>query len=85
VGSGRFPQWWILLGAFAKRHRQVLNELLGTEFGRTQSDLTFRRRLAELDVSGFDTLLRDWMAAKPVVAEELDTLVCVANAARLYR
>jgi hypothetical protein len=27
-------------------------------------------------VSGFETLLRDWMAAQPGVAEELDTLVC---------
>jgi hypothetical protein len=27
-------------------------------------------------VTGFETLLRDWMAAQPGVAEELDTLVC---------
>ncbi|MGL6134261.1 MAG: hypothetical protein ACRC1L_08760, partial [Prochlorococcaceae cyanobacterium] len=26
--------------------------------------------------AGFETLLRDWMAAQPGVAEELDTLVC---------
>jgi hypothetical protein len=46
-----FPQWWMLLVAilsilsgqgslvgmerFAKRHRQTLNELLGTDFGRS--------------------------------------------------
>ena len=27
-------------------------------------------------MTGFETLLCDWMAAQPGVAEELDTLVC---------
>jgi hypothetical protein len=88
----RFPQWWMLLVAilailsnegslvgmerFAKRHRQTLNELLGTDFGRSPSDSTFRLLLAQLDVAAFETLLRDWMAAQPGVAEGLDTLVC---------
>ncbi|QPN60274.1 ISAs1 family transposase [Synechococcus sp. CBW1002] len=88
----RFPQWWMLLVAilailsgqgslvgmerFAKRHRQTLNELLGTDFGKSPSDSTFRLLLAQLDVAGFETLLRDWMAAQPGVAEGLDTLVC---------
>ncbi len=88
----RFPQWWMLLVAilailsgqgslvgmerFAKRHRQTLNELLGTDFGKSPSDSTFRLLLAQLDVEGFETLLRDWMAAQPGVAEGLDTLVC---------
>jgi len=88
----RFPQWWMLLVAilsilsgqgslvgmerFAKRHRQTLNELLGTDFAKSPSDSTFRLLLAQLDVAGFETLLRDWMAAQPGVAEELDTLVC---------
>ena len=57
-------------------NRQTLNELLGTEFGKAPSDSTFRLLLAQLDVPGFETLLRDWMAAQPGVAEELDTLVC---------
>ena len=61
---------------FAKRHRQTLNEVLGTDFGKSPSDSTFRLLLALLDVPGFETLLRDWMAAQPGVAEELDTLVC---------
>jgi hypothetical protein len=81
----RFPQWWMLLMAilsilsgqgllvgmerFAKRHRQTLNEQLGTDFGKSPSDSTFR-------------LLRDWMAAQPGVAEELETLVCDGNALR---
>ena len=50
----RFPQWWMLLVAilsilsgqgslvgmerFAKRHRQTLNELLGSDFGKSPSD-----------------------------------------------
>ena len=88
----RFPQWWMLLVAilstqsgqgslvrmerFAKRHRQTLNELLGTDFGKSPSDSTFRLLLAQLDVPGFQCLLRDWMAAQPGVTEELDTLVC---------
>ena len=78
----RFPQWWMLLVAilsivsgqgslvgmerFAKRHRQTLNELLGTDFGKSPSDSTFRLLLAQLDVQSFERLLRDWMSAQPV-------------------
>lgn len=88
----RFPQWWMLLVAilailsgqgslvgmerFAKRHRQVLNELLGTDFDKTPSDSTFRLLLAQLDGDAFEALLKGWMAAQPGVAEGLDTLVC---------
>jgi hypothetical protein len=77
----RFPQWWLLLVAilsilsgqgslvgmerFAKRHSQTLNDLLGTDFGRLPSDSTFRLLLAQLDVPGVESLLRDWMAAQP--------------------
>ena len=61
---------------FAKRHRQTHNELLGTDFGKSPSEPTFRLLLAQLDVPGFDNLLRDWMAAQPAVTKELDTLVC---------
>jgi len=87
----RFPQWWMLLVAilsilsgqgslvgmerFAKRHRETLNELLGTDFGKSPSDSTFRLLLAQLDVAGFESLLRDWMTVQPGVAE-LDTLIC---------
>ena len=65
----RFPQWWMLLVAilsilsgqgslvgmerFAKRHRQTLNELLGTDFGKSPSDSTFRLLLAQLDIDHF--------------------------------
>ncbi len=88
----RFPQWWMLLVAilailsnagslvgierFARRHRQVLNELLGTDFGKEPSDSTFCLLLSQLDVAGFETLLRQWMSAQSGVAEGLDTLVC---------
>ena len=68
-----FPQWWMLLVAilailsgegsllgmerFAKRHRQALNELLGTHVAKPPSDSTFRLLLAQLDVARFEGLL----------------------------
>ncbi len=64
------------IGRFARRHRQVLNEVLGTDFGKEPSDSTFRLLLSQLDVAGFETLLRQLMSAQPGVAEGLDTLVC---------
>ena len=70
----RFPEWWMLLVAIlsilsgqgslvgmersAKRHRQTLNEVLGTDFGKSPSDSTFRLLLAQLDVPGMECLLR---------------------------
>ena len=34
--SSRYPQWWMLMGMerFAKRHRQTLNKLLGTDVAK---------------------------------------------------
>ena len=88
----RFPQWWMLLVAilailsglgsllgierFAKRHRNTLNELLGTHVAKPPSDSTFRLLLAQLDVEGFEALLQQWMAAQPGVTDTVDTLVC---------
>jgi hypothetical protein len=88
----RFPQWWMLLVAilailsnegslvgierFARRHRQVLNELLGTDFGKEPSDSTFRLLLSQLDVADFETLLRQWMSAQLGPSDAIDTLVC---------
>ena len=63
------------MGRFANRHRQTLNELLGTDFGKSPSDSTFRLLLAQLDVAGFESLLRNWMTAQPGVTD-LDALVC---------
>lgn len=75
----RFPQWWMLRVAirailsgqgsllgmerFAKRHRKVLNELLGTHVAKPPSDSTFLLLLAQLDVEGFEAMLQQWMAA----------------------
>ncbi len=50
--------------------------MLGTDFGKEPSDSTFRLLLSQLDVAGFETLLRHWMSAQSGVAERLDTLVC---------
>ena len=88
----RYPQWWMLLVGilailsnqgsllgmerFAKRHRQALNDLLGTHIAKPPSDSTFRLLLSQLDVEGFEALLQQWMAAQPGVAETVDTLVC---------
>jgi hypothetical protein len=88
----RFPQWWMLLVAilsiligqgllvgmerFAKRHLKTLNARLGTNFSKSPSDSTFRLLLAQLDVAGFETLLRAWMASQPDVADAMETLVC---------
>ena len=88
----RFPQWWMLLVAilailsgqgsllgmerFAKRHRQVLNELLGTHIAKPPSDSTFRLLLAQLDVARFEGLLQEWMSAQIGDGEPVDTLVC---------
>ena len=35
-----------------------------------------------MDVPGFETLLRDWKAAQPGVADALDTVVCDGQALR---
>ena len=67
---------------FAKCHLQTLNALLGTDFGKSPSDSTFRLLLAQLDLPGFETLLRDWMVAQPGVAAELDTLVSYGKVLR---
>ena len=66
----------VAMERFAKRHRQKHNELLGTDFGKSPSDATLPLLLTQLDVPGFETLLRNWMAGQPGMAEELDTLVC---------
>jgi len=58
---------------FAKRHRQALSELLGTDFGKSPLFSTLWLLLAQLGVEVFDTLLRDLMAAQPSGAEGLVT------------
>lgn len=63
TGFSRPPQEW------STRSARPLNQIV---VGHS----TFRLLLAQLHVPGFETLLRDWMAAQPGVAEEIDTLVC---------
>jgi hypothetical protein len=97
----RFPQWWMLLVAilailsgqgsllglerFAKRHRNVLNELLSTHIAKPPSDSTFRLLLTQLDVEGFESLLQAWMAAQPGVSETVDTGLRRQDPAGLHR
>lgn len=42
---------------FAKRHRQTLNELPGTDFAKPPPSSTFQLLLAQLDVESFEGLL----------------------------
>jgi hypothetical protein len=88
----RFPQWWMLLVAilailsnqgslmgmerFAKRHRKTLNHCLGMHILKSPSDSTFRLLLAQLDVEGFEALLRNWISARLSQADPIDSLIC---------
>lgn len=82
----RFPQWWMLLVAilailsgqgylvgmerFAKRHRQTLNEVLGTDYGKSLSDSTFRLLLAQPGVAEeLDTLVCDGKTLRSSIAQ----------------
>jgi hypothetical protein len=64
---------------FAKRHRQTLNELLGSDSGQSPSDSTLRLLLAQLVATGLVTLLRNWMAAQPGMAIAQTTYATDAN------
>jgi hypothetical protein len=44
--------------------------VLETDFGKSLSDSIFRLLLAQLDLSGFENLLRDWMVAQPGLGHE---------------
>jgi len=60
---------------FAKRHRQTLKELLGSDFSKSPSDVAFQLLLYQLILSGLEGLLRALTPAQPCVAKQLDTLV----------
>lgn len=65
----RFSQWWMLLDGmlsilsgqgslvgmerFAQRHRQTIDELLGTDFANPSPASTFRLLLAQVGRAGF--------------------------------
>ena len=89
----RYPQWFLLLvavlgilsgcrssrdlEAFARRHREVLNEALGLDFKRCPSDATFLYLFNKAHLQDFGQLLQAWMVSKiPGGADGLDQLVC---------
>lgn len=89
----RYPQWFLLLvavlgilsgcrssrdlEAFARRHREALNQALGLEFKRWPSDATFLYLFNKAHLHEFGQVLQAWMIRQiPGGAEGLDQLVC---------
>ena len=89
----RYPKWFLLLvavlgilsgchssrdlEAFARRHREVLNEALGLDFKRWPSDATFLYLFNKSHLQEFREVLQVWMIRQiPGGAEALDQLVC---------
>ena len=89
----RYPQWFLLLvavlgilsgcrssrdlEAFAKRHREALNQALGLDFKRWPSDATFLYLFNKAHLQEFGEVLQAWMVSQiPGGAEDLDQLVC---------
>jgi hypothetical protein len=89
----RYPQWLLLLvavlgilsgrrsfhdlEAFARRHREQLNEVLGLDFNRWPSDATFLYLFNKAHLQEFDQVLQAWMISQiPGGADCLDQLVC---------
>jgi hypothetical protein len=59
-----------------------LNHCLGTHILKSPSDSTFRLLLAQLDVEGFEGLLRNWISARLSQADPIDSLFCDGNTLR---
>jgi hypothetical protein len=95
----RYPQWFLLLvavlgilsgcrssrdlEAFAKRHREALNQALGLDFKRWPSDATFLYLFNKAHLQEFGEVLQAWMISQiPGGAEGLDQLVCDGNTLR---
>ena len=89
----RYPQWFLLLvavlgilsgcrssrdlEAFAKRNRDVLNQVLGLNFKRWPSDATFLYLFNKAHLQEFGQVLQAWMISQiPGGANGLDQLVC---------
>lgn len=89
----RYPQWFLLLvavlgilsgcrssrdlEAFAKRHREDLNQALGVDFKRWPSDATFLYLFNKAHLQQFGDVLQAWMIRQiPGGAEGLEQLVC---------
>jgi hypothetical protein len=65
------------LEAFAKRHREALNQALGLDFKRWPSDATFLYLFNKAHLQEFGEVLQAWMVSQiPGGAEDLDQLVC---------
>ena len=65
------------LEAFAKRHREALNQALGLDFKRWPSDATFLYLFNKAHLQEFGEVLQAWMISQiPGGAEGLDQLVC---------
>ena len=65
------------LEAFARRHREVLNEALGLDFKRWPSDATFLYLFNKAHLQEFGQVLQAWMISQiPGGVEGLDQLVC---------
>ena len=89
----RYPQWFLLLvavlgilshcrssrdlEAFAKRHREQLNQALGLNFKRWPSDATFLYLFNKPHLQPFGQALQAWIISQiPGGADGLDPLVC---------
>jgi hypothetical protein len=89
----RYPQWFLLLvavlgilsgcrssrdlEAFARRHREQLNQALDLNFKRWPSDATFLYLFNKAHLQEFGQVLQAWMISQiPGGADGLDQLVC---------
>jgi hypothetical protein len=89
----RYPQWFLLLvavlgilsgcrssrdlEAFARRHREALNQALGLDFRRWPSDATFLYLFNKAHLREFGQVLQAWMISQiPGGEDRLDQLVC---------
>ena len=65
------------LEAFAKRHREVLNQALGLNFKRWPTDATFLYLFNKSHLEPFGEVLQAWMVSQiPGGTTALDQLVC---------
>ena len=89
----RYPQWFLLLvavlgilsgsrssrdlEAFARRHRQALNQALGLDFKRWPSDATLLYLFNKAHLQTFGDVFQAWMISQiPGRAQGLEQLVC---------
>jgi hypothetical protein len=89
----RYPHWFPLLAAvleilsgcrssrdleaFAKRHREALNQALGLNFKRSPSDATFLYLFNKAHLKEFVHVLQAWLISQiPGGGDGLDQLIC---------